>query len=81
MGNINGYNNNMDIVCCSNYSSNWNKWIVWMVRKEKVMKQIIISENKKRNTKMVVNHTVVKGQKNRKGEPYIISETKHIKGK
>lgn len=45
------------------------------------MKQITISENKKLNTKMVVNQTIVKGKKNRKGEPFIISETKHIKGK
>ena len=42
------------------------------------MKQITISENKKRNTKMVVNQTIVKGKKNRKGEPFIISKTKHI---
>ena len=42
------------------------------------MKQITISENKKRNTKMVVNQTIVKGKKNRKGKPFIISETKHI---
>ena len=45
------------------------------------MKQITISENKKRNTRMVVNQTIVKDKKNRKGEPFIISETKHIKGK
>ena len=41
--------------------------------------QIIISENKKRGTKMVVTHRIVKGQKNRVGNPYIISVTKHLK--
>jgi len=41
--------------------------------------QIIISENKKRRTKMVVTHHIVKGKKNRVGNPYIISETKHLK--
>jgi len=41
-------------------------------------KQIIISENRKHGTKMVVYHRVVQGKKNRCGNPYIISETKHL---
>lgn len=36
----------------------------------------IISEGKKTN--MVVEHTTVKDKKNRKGEPYKISVTKHV---
>lgn len=36
----------------------------------------IISEGKKTN--MVVEHTIIKGKKNRKGEPYKESVTKHI---
>jgi hypothetical protein len=36
----------------------------------------IISEGKKTN--MVVEHTIVKNKKNRKGEPYKISVTKHV---
>jgi len=36
----------------------------------------IISEGKKTN--MVVEHTIVKDKKNRKGEPYKISVTKHV---
>jgi len=41
-------------------------------------KQIIISENRKHGTKMVVYHRAVQGKKNRCGNPYIISETKHL---
>lgn len=41
-------------------------------------KKILISENKRFGTKMVVTHTIVKGRQNRKKEPYIISETKHL---
>lgn len=36
----------------------------------------IISKGKKTN--MVVEHTTVKDRKNRKGEPYKISVTKHV---
>jgi hypothetical protein len=39
----------------------------------------IISEGKKTN--MVVEHTIVKDKKNRKGEPYKISVTKHVSKK
>ena len=42
-------------------------------------KEITISENKKRGTKMVVVHRVVDGKENRRGKPLIISETKHKK--
>lgn len=50
-------------------------------KKEKTMerKEITISENKKRGTKMVVVHRVVDGKENRRGKPFIISETKHVK--
>jgi len=40
-------------------------------------KEILISENRERGTRMVVIHKVSTTLKNRKGEPYIISETKH----
>jgi len=40
--------------------------------------QITISKNKKRGTKMVVTHYIVEGKKNRVGNPYIISKTKHL---
>ena len=43
--------------------------------------EIIISENKERGTKMVVIHKVSDRLKNRKGEPYIVSETKHLRSK
>ena len=42
-------------------------------------KEITISENKKRGTKMVVVHRVVDGKKNRLKKPFIISETKHVR--
>jgi len=45
----------------------------------KATNQIIISKNKKRGTKMVVTHYIVEGKKNRVGNPYIISKTKHLK--
>jgi len=41
-------------------------------------KEILISQNKKYGTKMVVIHRIVDGKKNRLGKPYIISETKHL---
>ena len=41
-------------------------------------KEILISQNKKHGTKMVVIHRIVDGKKNRLGKPYIISETKHL---
>ncbi len=44
-------------------------------------KEIIISENKKRGTKMVVVHKISDKLKNRKGKPYIVSETKHLRSK
>jgi len=44
----------------------------------KQVKEMTISENKTRGTKMIVVHTVVKGKKNRFKKPYIISETKHV---
>ena len=50
-------------------------------QKENEMKQVkemTISENKKRGTKMIVVHTVVKGKENRCKKPFIISETKHV---
>ena len=47
----------------------------------KQKKEITISEGKSRMTKMVVVHTVVDGKKNRCGNPYIISETKHVGNK
>ena len=40
-------------------------------------KEILISENRERGTRMVVIHKVSTTLKNRKGEPYITSETKH----
>mgnify|MGYP003127083278 CR=1 FL=1 len=40
-------------------------------------KEITISQGKR--TKMVVIQTQVKGKKNRKGEPFVVSETKHRK--
>jgi|TARA_R100000084_G_scaffold101893_1_gene57309 hypothetical protein len=40
---------------------------------------IIISQGKK--MQQVVVKTIVKGRKNRKGKPYQISTTKHIKKK
>lgn len=43
--------------------------------------EIIISENKKNGTKMVVIHKISDKLKNRKGEPYIVSETKHLRSK
>ena len=45
----------------------------------KQVKEMTISENKKRGTKMIVVHTVVKGKENRCKKPFIISETKHVK--
>jgi|TARA_Y100000310_G_scaffold220348_1_gene221866 hypothetical protein len=44
----------------------------------KQVKEMTISENKTRGTKMIVVHTVVKGKKNRCGNPFIISETRHV---
>ena len=43
--------------------------------------EIIISENKKNGTKMVVIHKISDKLKNRKGEPYIVSETKLLRSK
>ena len=41
------------------------------------MKETIeISRNNK--TRMVVEHTVLKGKKNRKGEPFVVSRTRHL---
>ena len=45
----------------------------------KQVKEMTISENKKRGTKMVVVHKAVDGKKNRRKKPFIISETKHVK--
>jgi hypothetical protein len=42
------------------------------------VKEMTISENKKRGTKMVVVHRVVEGKENRCKKPFIISETKHV---
>ena len=44
----------------------------------KQVKEMTISENKKRGTKMIVVHRVVDGKKNRCKKPFIISETKHV---
>ena len=46
---------------------------------KRTFREIIISSGPK--MKMIVKHTIVKGRKNRKGEPFIISETKHVKGR
>jgi hypothetical protein len=46
--------------------------------KMKQVKEMTISENKTRGTKMIVVHRVVDGKKNRCGNPFIISETKHV---
>lgn len=45
--------------------------------KEVSEKTISVSRNGK--WKQVVRHTVVKGVKNRKGEPYVTSQTLHLK--
>ena len=42
-------------------------------------KTIVISQNKSKRTQMVVEHTEVKGQKNRIGKPFKNSATKHRK--
>ena len=44
----------------------------------KQVKEMTISESKKRGTKMIVVHRVVDGKKNRCKKPFIISETKHV---
>jgi len=53
------------------------------MKKENEMKtkEMTISENKKRGTKMIVVHKVVEGKKNRCGNPFIISETRHVEEK
>ena len=45
------------------------------------IKEITISESSNKQRRMVVKHTAVRNRKNRKGEPYIISETMHKSNK
>lgn len=44
-------------------------------------KEFTISTSKNGKMKQVVRHTVVKGVKNRKGEPCVFSQTLHLKNK
>ena len=50
-----------------------------MAKKNYTEKTISVSKNGK--MKQVVRHTVVKGVKNRKGEPCVFSQTLHLKNK
>ena len=50
---------------------------VYSIQRSEGLKEVIeISRNKK--TRMVVEVTTVKDKKNRKGEPYKLSKTKHL---
>ena len=48
-----------------------------MANKNFTEKTISVSKNGK--MKQIIRHTVVKGVKNRKGEPYVTSQTLHLK--
>ncbi len=48
-----------------------------MANKNFTEKTISVSKNGK--MKQVIRHTVIKGVKNRKGEPYVTSQTLHLK--
>ncbi len=50
-----------------------------MANRNYTEKTISVSKNGK--TKQVVRHRVVNGVKNRKGQPYIMSQTLHLKNK
>ncbi len=53
-------------------------------KKSKIIKSFTektISISKNGKWKQVVRHTVVKGVKNRKGEPCVFSQTLHLKNK